>query len=734
MQSCMHALLSVLGKQTLSRSIVPWPITTRDNGMRQWKIITTFLALLMMHPVQSATEASMLVNAAAAGEKAKMLMLLERGVPIDGPDHNGKTALIAASQYGHVALVKILLSRQASINARTQSGSSAFYYAAQNHHIPVLKLLHASGANINMINRHGFSALSVAALNGNEATVRLLLDYGADMNVRIGGSPLLIEILGREHDDIFQALLDAGADVNARIGMTGKTPLMVAVTMQHMQAVKHLLDKGADIGARTATGETVLHGLLCNIVTDRENTVLLGSLLDKGAEPDRPASSLGGFADGSTPVMCAVKRDYLQSTRILLASKADVNRRDQEGHMPLYYAIRSGNEDMVGLLLRHSAQPPLDQDTLRVARRDTRIGRMILTALQPILEGGAMSDCPRYVHTKEQYRDDTSSLQQPQTMQDPLHSEAFPAARVDVLAAIPPVGDKFSLSPDGEWLVVREDHRKTPQLRSHRLVIYALSTQQVYFLDARQELRVREDGWSMDSRYYVPQDYDEQIIDVSTKRPRWQTRAEPMPSNRRLYAGGDPCPWRNDAGQVVLDRPGRDDARRAWSRDGKIEYFLESGEQGEYRLMERRDSVSRILLRHRVSWLRNKRRAQMLGAPLNNKAKRRTLEQQLEKIPQEHLVADRFVLSPGGHYLFYRIGQVGGQGFFGLASRHIVVDVMSVPAKVWVVEGEPWGTPQWHPNGHDLYFIDQAATDAVDPDFPSMRQPQRWRLSLARFP
>lgn len=445
---------------------------------------------------------------------------------------------------------------------------------------------------------------------------------------------------------------------------------------------------------------------------------------------DRPAGSLLGFADGVSPLMCAVKREYLQSVQTLFAAKVDVNRKDQAGHTALYYAVSSDNETMVSTLLVLGADPMLDAEVERQARFDTDIGRMILAALQPALEGRASGNCPPAVQPPV-----SPATVTPAAALDPLRSEDFPAARVEVIDAIPPVANEFSLSPDGQWLVVQEEHQKSPQQRSHRLVMYALSAGQAHFLMLPGGVRVREDGWHIDSRRYVLGDHRRQIIDVSSGLPQLKTLAKPLSHSERLYAGGEPCPWRNDQGQVVLHRPDMDKLQGVWSADGKLEYFLEAGDMGEYFLVARRGKMSRPLIRHRVTWLRDQRKAMMVKAMAASKhAERQELEQMFSEMPLEQLSASRFALSADGRYLFYRIGQRGGPGFFGLSSRNIVVDVKSTPLQVWVLEGKPWGTPQWHPNGRDLYFINQNADIKPDPNFPPMRQPRKWRLSVARFP
>jgi ankyrin repeat protein len=691
-----------------------------------------FIALLLVIPLQQtfADVASELVKAAAAGRSDAVLRYLDQGVSLESRDQKGKTALIAASQYGHTDLVKHLLRKGASIKARTTSGSTALYYAAQNHHIAVLELLHAKGAQVNIVNRHGFSPLGVAVTNRDKAVVQLLLDYGADPNTKLVGAPLLTEALTRDSNAIFQALLAKGADVNAVRDDYGETTLMIGVAMQRPDVVKLLLERGANIRAKDTSDKQVLHWLLCNTFSEGENITLLTLLLAQGADAGAPARSMVGFKDGSTPLMCAVRRDFQTSVTRLLANQVDVNHKDQDGHTALFYAVDEKNVPMVEQLLNHGADPTQEAALVQEARYTTDIGKLLLAALQPGLESKS-DHCPAYV-AKPIRR---SQAQQPSVQRDPLKSQDYPLAEVAPLAGMPPVQEPFSLSPDGNWLVVREDHRKTPQVRSQRLVVYDLEKQQPYFFSPEADYRLAEDRWLFDSSRYVLSNRRKLMIDVTSGRPQLQTQAQPLPHTTPLFAGGDPCPWRNDAGQIVLIRPDRDDRTRVWSTDGKVVYSMQASGEDAYYLVAGHGKQIKELIRHGAKTLRERHEAQLRHAvPAEKRAEFDRLRKQMGAMPLEKLSAGQFALSPNERYLYYRLGQAGGPAFFGLPDRHLVVDLKSTPVRVWQIDSKPWGTPQWHPNGYDLYFIDQNTTAASDPAFPPMRQPARWRLSVVRFP
>ena len=706
--------------------------------MKTWSFIVILMALLVIPVKYAFSDNSDLVKAAAEGNIVAVRSLIEQGKSVESRDKKGKTALIAASQNGHTVLVKLLLDKGAAVDAKTLRGSTAFYYAVQNHHIDSFKLLQANGADVNNINLNQFSPLSVAITNRDEKMVRLLLDYGADPNSQPAGQPLLTEALVRGSAEIFRTLVDKGANVNAARERYGDTPLMIAVAMQRMAAVKLLISRGANIRAKDTDGKSVLHWLVCNTSSKDENIKLLQLLLDNNADYNGQAKSLVGFRNDSTPLMCAVRRDFHKSVNTLLAKQPDVNRKDQGGHTALYYATEKNNLEMVKALLRYGANPAQEAELKRQARMRNEIGKTLLTALQPSLEADS-EQCPKY---KEKFtkQESVGKVKRYQSVMNvnPLRSQNFPVAKVEVLSAIPPVGSRFSLSPDGKWLVVREKNIKTPQEKSQRLVVFDIVKQQPHFFSVKSNYYLDEDRWLFDSSHYELSDRQRQVIDVSSGKPQLGIASKSQRRSEQLFAGGDPCPWRNSKGQVVLSRPNPDKQKLVWSADGKIMYSLQDSGNDKYYLVAQRGREIKKLIRHSAKWLRDNDRfyTRMVKETVaaDKRAKFEKFKSMLQGMPLKKLTASHFVLSPNDRYLYYRIGPAGGSGFFALPSRDIVVDLKSKPIHVWYIDNSPWGAPQWHPNGRDLYFINQNATAQSDPNFPPMRQPNQWRLSVVRFP
>jgi len=58
--------------------------------------------------------------------------------------------------------------------------------------------------------------------------------------------------------EVVKQHIAAGTDVNAKGGVTGGTPLLIAVTLGHKEIVELLIAKGADVNAKGYRGTTPL--------------------------------------------------------------------------------------------------------------------------------------------------------------------------------------------------------------------------------------------------------------------------------------------------------------------------------------------------------------------------------------------------------------------------------------------------------------------------------------------
>lgn len=238
--------------------------------------------------------------AAALGDLDAVERLLALGLPLDGEDGKGATALIRAAGAGHAALA--------------------------------VRLLEA-GADAAHVSRSGMHCLAAAVVAQREAMVRTLLNHGVEPDARLagGGTALMIAAaLGQSR--VVDALLEAGANPNAADEQAA-TPLHAAAqhafesgdTALSHALIDRLLRAGAQLDLRNQAGQDAL-------------LILLGAREPAGARCDA--------------------EHLARLTELLLGYGAKLDTQDQRGVGALHACALHGLLGCARMLKAHGA--PLD--------------------------------------------------------------------------------------------------------------------------------------------------------------------------------------------------------------------------------------------------------------------------------------------------------------------------------------------------------------------------------------
>jgi ankyrin repeat protein len=287
------------------------------------------------------------------------------------------SALANAAERGWTKVAAYLLELGADPN--NGLAGSPLYYAASNGHKTICELLLAKGAKISTAG----GALGKAIANNYTAVAELLIAKGADINY-----------------DTAVHLDEAN-----KKGYLLLTPLAIAISRDNKVWIDRLLELKTDVNA-APNGQQ-----LCalHVAAWRGNRVVLQKLLDLGAKPDLPdephdhtawefrnpgtdgigwralhyaaadpgmveallkAGANPSIADsnGLTPLHIACMRGKLESVKLLVAAKADVNARGTvrvnpnaaPAHTlltPLQAATITADAPLIELLLAAGADP-----------------------------------------------------------------------------------------------------------------------------------------------------------------------------------------------------------------------------------------------------------------------------------------------------------------------------------------------------------------------------------------
>ncbi|PFX12027.1 Ankyrin-2 [Stylophora pistillata] len=327
---------------------------------------------------KAANGATPLLIAVCHGKLQGVKYLLERGANPLTKNNNGQDALFFASSRGSDVL-DLLLSHVAngfSVDSKDAMGRTPLTIATGNGNVQAVNGLIKRGADPSLMNNHGWSTLHFAAHCGDPHMIDLMLTHVPDIESEVANSatPLIIGVChgklqgvkyllerganpltkdrhGRDSlshassrgSDVLDLLLSHianGFSVDSR-DETGRTPLMNAALNSNVQAMKSLIKRGADPSLMSHDGWNSLHFAAKNGDPDIIDLILTHV-------PDIESKT----ADGTTPLIIAVRFGKLQGVKYLLERGANPLSKDNCGRDFLSDASSRGSE-VLDLLLSH---------------------------------------------------------------------------------------------------------------------------------------------------------------------------------------------------------------------------------------------------------------------------------------------------------------------------------------------------------------------------------------------
>jgi ankyrin repeat protein len=258
-----------------------------------------------------------------------------------------------------------LIARGASVNAKEATRTqTALMWAVLENHADVARLLIEKGADVNaqtaVVIPDGVSP-DPAATSGNIGANGPGFYRARAVPTPSGAMSPLLFAAREGNPQIASILVDAKADLNLP-SANGSTPLVVAITNNHIQLAMFLLEKGADPNAADRFWKrTPLYAAveMRNMDFTRESPPpvadaadpmdLIKALLAKGANPNAQVNTtpVRGFMqgsanwvnfDGQTAFIRAALAGDIALMRLLLEHGADPNLKTSEGSTALMAA------------------------------------------------------------------------------------------------------------------------------------------------------------------------------------------------------------------------------------------------------------------------------------------------------------------------------------------------------------------------------------------------------------
>jgi len=284
------------------------------------------------------------------GQTQAAQFLLESGARVDeGLPNTGVTALFIACSRGNTDMVSLLLKFSANVNAIFLEGWTPLAIACLKEHTLVVDLLLKNDANVLSLLDNGCSSLYLSAQQRNHDLVRRLLNSDDMKNVdvanRVTGDTALMVAAEVGDDIIVEVLLARGADPNIK-NKRGVFPLYIAAQNGHIGICKLLLDKGAEIDEITHANKTSLWASCYFAKIDTAKYLMSRNANTNLSFPILACCKPMASEDHQTTAKSIFWSRRLAITRLLLATKVDLNVSDEKGS-PLYHALINQQTEIV---------------------------------------------------------------------------------------------------------------------------------------------------------------------------------------------------------------------------------------------------------------------------------------------------------------------------------------------------------------------------------------------------
>ena len=161
---------------------------------------------------------------------------------------------------------------------------------------------------------------------------------------------------GPESVKLIEKSISTGAKILSK-DKSGNTPLMQIILSDYRddasttgETIRFLLKHGASVNEKNPKGATALL-LASEMEREEKSLIIVRMLLSSGAKTN------ASDADGTSPLMVAVKNNHLELAKLLIKNGAKINATDNWGLTPIFYAFskKSCSIEAAQLLRRHNA-------------------------------------------------------------------------------------------------------------------------------------------------------------------------------------------------------------------------------------------------------------------------------------------------------------------------------------------------------------------------------------------
>jgi ankyrin repeat protein len=305
-----------------NQGLTPLMVAAQAGQAESAKTLVEFGASLVH---RAETGATPLILAAMHGHLELAWWLFAAAVDTGNRDAIGEAfALMATTMAGDQSFVAGLLEAgvDADASAAAHRGSRPLHIAIDREDGALVAALLAAGASPHSVREGEHPPLIVAAYKGSLPIVQQLLDAGAPIaaTAEDGTSALMAAVLGGNGEQVVDALIAAGADPNAAMN-NGATAAAIAAELGQARMLALLASNGADVASPRADGVTPLM-----IAVSHEHADAVTALLAAHAPADAVAPR-----SGATALLMAAERGREDISSELIRHGATINAAAKDG-------------------------------------------------------------------------------------------------------------------------------------------------------------------------------------------------------------------------------------------------------------------------------------------------------------------------------------------------------------------------------------------------------------------
>ncbi|XP_055848446.1 serine/threonine-protein phosphatase 6 regulatory ankyrin repeat subunit A-like [Episyrphus balteatus] len=278
--------------------------------------------------------------------------LIRYGFSVDASDINDSDLVLNAIKMGYIEIIQDLIKHGLNKEKHLRS-------AVINEELEVAKFFVTNGADVNDIDDFGNTPVVYSMKNSDLDMCKLLLLHGANVEKY---PELLRFAVDLECKEILAMLLERRVDIEAT-DVYGRTPLHLTVSRKYPRRDKFIHDYPPNIKERTEMAKILLaKGANVHAETNIERSTALHIACEEGFanivemllqyQADVNCVSLYG-----TPLHCAARNrdDNKCFIEILLANKANINSKNENGDTALHIAVQYENTNIVETLVKNGA-------------------------------------------------------------------------------------------------------------------------------------------------------------------------------------------------------------------------------------------------------------------------------------------------------------------------------------------------------------------------------------------